>query len=123
SKIPTEILQSESIFQLTNFLLKNNAFFNEKHNLIIQKVLKIYQNDKEQTLEEIALENNLSRERVRQVRKDFINELFEKLSFIKNFNDDLFQNYGVDLSSSLIEVKENLVNQINTLSKTNFSKE
>lgn len=77
SKIPSEILQSESIFQLTDFLLKNNALFNENHNLIIQKTLKIYQNDREHTLDEIALENNLSRERVRQIRKDCINELFE----------------------------------------------
>lgn len=123
SKIPSEISQSESIFQLADFLLKNNALFNENHNLIIQKTLKIYQNDREHTLDEIALENNLSRERVRQIRKDCINELFEKLSFIKNFNDDLFQNYGIDLSANLIEVKENLVNQINIFSNTNFSKE
>lgn len=123
SKIPTEILQSESIFQLTDFLLKNYAFFNENHSLIIQKSLKIYHNEKEQTLDEIALKNNLSRERVRQIRKDFINELFEKLYFIKNFNDDLSQNYGIDLSSNIIEVKETLVNQINTVNKTNFSKE
>src|SRR5690606_16097999 len=123
SRIPSEILQSESIFQLTDFLLKNNALFNENHNLIIQKALKIYQNDKEQTLDEIASENNLSRERVRQIRKDCINELFEKLSFIKNFNDDLFKNYGIDLSSDFIEVEENLVHKINELNKTNFSKE
>lgn len=123
SRIPSEILQSESIFQLTDFLLKNNALFNENHNLIIQKALKIYQNDKEQTLDEIASENNLSRERVRQIRKDCINELFDKLSFIKNFNDDLFQNYGIDLSANLIEVEGNLVRKINIFSNTNFSKE
>src|SRR5690606_24971178 len=51
------------------------------------------------------------------------NELFEKLSFIKNFNDDLFKNYGIDLSSDFIEVEENLVHKINELNKTNFSKE
>ena len=39
SKIPIEILHSESIFQLTDFLLRNNAFFNENQNLIIQKSL------------------------------------------------------------------------------------
>ena len=72
-----------------------NAFFNENHNLIIQKALKIYQSEKMQTLEEISLESNLSKERVRQIRKDCIDELFDKISFIKNFNDDLFQNYGV----------------------------
>lgn len=123
SKIPTEILQSESIFQLTDFLLKNNAFFSENHNLIIQQSLKIFRNAKEQTLDEIALKNNFSRERVRQIRKDSINELFEKLSFIKNFNDDIFQNYGIDLSLKIIEVEESLVNKINKLNKTNFSKE
>lgn len=123
SKIPSETLQSESIFQLTDFLLKNNVLFNENHNLIIQKALKIYQNDKEQTLDEIASENNLSRERVRQIRKDCIIELFEKLSFIKNFNDDLFRNYSIDLSANLIEIKENLISQINIFNNTNFSKE
>ena len=38
-------------------------------------------------------------------------------SFIKNFNDDLFQNYGIDKSSSLIEVNENLVSEINLKNK------
>ena len=123
SKIPTEILQSESIFQLTDFLLKKDAFFNENHNLIIQKALKIYQTEQEHTLDDIAIENNLSRERVRQIRKKCINELFDKLSFIKNFNDDLFQNYGIDLSLDLIEVDENLTTLINSLNKTKFSKE
>lgn len=123
SKIPIEILHSESIFQLTDFLLRNNAFFNENQNLIIQKSLKIYQNEKMKTLEEIANENNLSRERVRQIRKDSLTVLFQKLSFIKNFNDDLFKNYGIDISSNIIELKDELVIQINALNKTNFSKE
>lgn len=123
TKIPIEILQSESIFQLTDFLFENNAFFNKNHNSIIQQALKIYNNTEDRTLEEIAKKNNLSRERVRQIRKDCINELSEKLSFIKNFNDDLFQNYGIDLSLDIIEVKENLVSQINIRNKTNFTKE
>ncbi|MGA9211402.1 hypothetical protein, partial [Kaistella sp.] len=66
---------------------------------------------------------NLSKERVRQIRKDCINELFEKLSFIKNFNDDLFKNYGLDISTNIIEIKKDLVNEINDKNKTNFSKE
>jgi hypothetical protein len=84
TKIPIEILQSESIFKLTDFLFENNAFFNKNHNSIIQQALKIYNNTEDRTLEEIAIKNNLSRERVRQIRKDCINELSEKLSFIKN---------------------------------------
>lgn len=92
-------------------------------NVIIEKDVKITYNIKEYTLEEIAEIHNLSKERVRQIRKDCINELFEKLSFIRNFNDDLFQNYGIDLSSYLIEVQESLADQINEMNRTNFSKE
>ena len=123
SNIPTEISQSESIFKLTDFLLKNNAFFSETHNLIIQETLNIYQCHKKKTLEEIALEYNFSRERIRQIRKDCVNELFEKLSFIKNFNDDLSSKYGIELSSSLIKIDKNLAEQINTKNETDFSKE
>lgn len=123
SNIPTEISQSGSIFKLTDFLLKNNAFFSETHNSIIQETLNIYQNHKEKTLEEIAIKYNLSRERIRQIRKDCVNELFEKLSFIKNFNDDLSSRYGLELSSSLIKIDENLAEQINTRNETDFSKE
>lgn len=123
SKIPNEILHSESIFQLTDFFLKNNVFFNKNHNSIIQKALKIYQTEKISTLNEIAKEHNLSRERIRQIRKDSTTELFDKLSFNKNFNDDLFRNYGIDISSNLIEINENLVSQINSMNNTNFTKE
>ncbi|AZB23034.1 hypothetical protein EG338_07390 [Kaistella haifensis] len=140
SKIPSEILQSESIFQLTDFLLKGNAFFNETHNSIIQKALKIYKSSdyeiinnaivekdveyvREYSTEEIANLHNLSRERVRQIRKDCLNILFEKLSFIRNFKDDLFQNYGLDISRNIIDIDKNLTNEINIKSKTNFSSE
>lgn len=140
SKIPTEILHSESIFQLTDFLLKGNAFFNETHNSIIQKALKIYKSSdyeiinnailekgveyvREYSIEEIANLHDLSRERVRQIRKDCLDILFEKLSFIKNFKDDLFQNYSLDISRNIIDIDENLTNKINTKSKTNFSTE
>lgn len=140
SKIPSEILQSESIFQLTDFLLNGSAFFNETHNSIIQKALKIYKRSdyeiinntiveegvkyvKEFSVEEIANLHNLSRERVRQIRKDCLDILFEKLSFIKNFNDDLFQNYGLDISRNIIDIDKNLTNNINTKSTTNFSTE
>ncbi|CEN35303.1 helicase associated domain-containing protein [Capnocytophaga cynodegmi] len=122
-KIPTEILQSESIFKIVDFLLKKNAFFSETHNSIIQETLNIYQCHKKKTLEEVAMEYNLSRERIRQIRKDCINELSERLSFIKNFNDDLSSKYGIESSSSLIKIDENLAKQINIRNETDFSKE
>lgn len=59
SKIPCEILESESIFLLTDFLLNQNALFDGTQTVIIKKALKIYQNQKELTLDDIAQEVNL----------------------------------------------------------------
>lgn len=123
SNIPLNILESESIFKLVDFLINNNSLFVKNQNTIFKNSFKIYNHLKEKKLEVIANENNLSAERVRQIRKDCINDLYEKLHFIKSFNDDLFQNYGIDISAKLIDVNENLINNINVLSDTNFSKE
>jgi hypothetical protein len=123
SKIPSEILESESIFLLTYFLLNQNALYDENQTIIVKKALKIYQNQKELTLEDIADEIVLSRERVRQIRVICLDNLFNKLIFIQNFNDDLFQKYNIDIHSNQIEINSNVVNLINTNNKTNLSRE
>jgi len=75
------------------------------------------------SIEDVAFNCELSRERVRQIRKESINELFEKLTFIKNFNDDLLKNYNLDVSEKFIRIKNDTVDCINLRSNTNFSKE
>jgi len=121
--IPSEILQSESIFLLTDFLFNQNAFFDETQTIIVKKTLKINLNQKELTLDEIAEEVGLSRERVRQIRKLCLDELFNKLLFIQNFNDDLFQKYNIDISSNHIDVNSDIVEIINATNNTNLSRE
>jgi len=75
SNIPINILETESIFLLTDFLLKENALFDTTQTTIVKKAFKIYQNQKELTLDEIAEDVNLTRERVRQIRKICIESL------------------------------------------------
>jgi hypothetical protein len=123
TNIPSEILESESIFLLTDFLLNQNALYDENQTIIVKKALKIYQNQKELTLEDIADEIVLSRERVRQIRVICLDNLFNKLIFIQNFNDDLFEKYNIDIHSNQIEINSNVVNLINTNNKTNLSRE
>lgn len=123
SKIPSEILESESIFLLTNFLLNQNALYDETHTVIVKKSFKIYQDQTELTIDDIADEVNLTRERVRQIRKICLDDLFSKLLFIQNFNDDLFQKYNVDINSKQIEINSNNVDIINNTNKTNLSRE
>ncbi|WP_299002188.1 sigma factor-like helix-turn-helix DNA-binding protein [uncultured Tenacibaculum sp.] len=123
SKIPKEILETESIFLLTDFLLNQNVLFDETQTDIIKKALKIYQNQKELTLDDIAEKVNLTRERVRQIRKLCIDNLFNKLLFIQNFNDDLHQKYGLDIENHHLEIDDDIIFKINNSNKTNFSKE
>lgn len=121
--IPVEILESESIFLLTDFLLIQNAFFDETQTYIFKKAFKLYHNQKELTLDEIANEVELSKERVRQIRNSSLNELYEKLSFIQNFNDDLLQKYDIDNLSDYIDVNNTVIDKINKLSINPLSRE
>lgn len=123
SKIPNEILETESIFLLTDFLLNQNSLFDETQTVIVKKAFKIYQNQKELTLDDIAEKVNLTRERVRQIRKLCLDNIFNKLLFIQNFSDDLFQKYNIDINSNQLEIDTEIVNIINNTNNTNLSKE
>lgn len=121
--IPEEILESESIFQLINFLINQNALYDVNQIKIFRKSFKIYYNAPQLSLDNIALEVNLTRERVRQVRKIILEELFNKLLFIRNFNENLLQKYNIDNTQYYIEISDTQVESINVKNKTNFSKE
>jgi hypothetical protein len=123
SDIPTEILESESIFLFVDYLINVNALFNQTQTEIFKKSFKIYRNQKELTLDEIAKEVGLSTERVRQRRKGFLDEVFNKLLFTQNFNDDLFQKYNLDITSNHLDINMDIVEIINLKNKTNLSKQ
>lgn len=121
SSIPNKILESQSIFSLVDFLISKNAIFEKNDNIIFQKALKIYENQPELTLDEIAEEMNISRERVRQIRKVILVNLFNKLQFVKNIEDDLNQKYCIDQNQNLIYIDNDLNKRINEVNNTNFS--
>lgn len=121
--IPYEILESESIFQLINFLITQNALYDINQTKILIKAFKIHQNSPVLSLDDIALEVNLTRERVRQVRKIISEELFNKLLFVQNFNDNLLQKYNIDNTQSYIEISDSQLQRINNQNETNFTKE
>lgn len=123
SSIPDEILESQSIFSLVDFLISKNAVFEKNENIIFQKALKIYDNQPELTLDEIAEQINISRERVRQIRKGVLENLFNNLQFVKNIEDDLYQKYGIEQNQHLINIDNNLNKRINEVNNTNFSNE
>jgi hypothetical protein len=118
--IPNEVLHSQSIVKLCEFLIKKNTFFKEDYTIIFTNTINVF-NTNCKTLDETALLTNLTRERVRQIRERCFLELFDKLSFLKNFEDDLYQNYEIDINDELIIISEEKVDEINFIYDTHFS--
>ena len=123
SEIPDEILESQSIFKLTDFLINQNVIFEKFQSIIFAKSFKIYQNQPELTVEEISKEFNRSNQNIRTLKKTCLDELYNKFQFIQNLDDDLFQNYGIDLNQNYIAIDEGIINHINSINNTNFSNE
>ena len=123
SSIPVEILESQSIFRLVDFLINKDVIFEKNEKIIFQKAYKIYDRQPEFTLDEIAEEINISKERVRQIRKDILENLFNTFHFTINIEDDLYQKYNIDPDQYLIDIDDYLNNLINGANKTNFSNE
>ena len=122
NSIPNDILQSKSIIKLCDFLINKNAFFKENYNEIFKKSLNLYNLNKNNTLDNIAKELNITRERVRQVRNKCYEEIGAKLSFLKNFEDDLYQNYEIDIDENFIIIKDEMIDEINYIYDTKFSR-
>lgn len=121
SSIPNEVLESQSIFSLVDFLIRKNAIFEKNESIIFQKAVKIYDNQPDLILDEIAEQINISRERVRQIRKSVLENLFKNLQFVKNIEDDLYQKYGIDQNQQMINIDNDLNKRINESNNINFS--
>ena len=121
--IPLKVLQSQSIFKMSDFLIKQNVILKKNQNIIFKQAFKIYDDQPELTFVEIADEINISRERVRQKTKNIIENLLVTLQFLRNIEDDLYKKYGIDQNQQLIYIDNDLNKKINADNETNFSVE
>lgn len=123
SSIPREVLEPRSIFVLIDYLLNQNVFFGKRQTTILKKALKIYENQEEMTLDDIAHQVQLSRERVRQVKKLCFEKLYKKLQFLTQLTDDLLKKYDIDFDVDFLKVDDEMTQKINHSDGTGFSKE
>lgn len=121
--IPYEILETQSIFRLVDFLINNDAIYEKKENAVFRKGLKIYNNQVESSLEEISLDIDVSKERARQLRVKCLEDLFVNFQFVKQMEDNLYEKYNIDQNQNIIFVDDALNKLINDSNNTNFSKE
>lgn len=121
NEIPDEILKNQSIIKLCEFLILKNAFFKPDYTTIFHNTIDVFNSDCK-TLDETAVITSLTRERVRQIRQRCFEELENKISFLKNFEDDFYQNYDLDISENYIILTDEKIEEINFLYDTKISK-
>ncbi len=121
-----ELLISEvsnnSIVSICNILIKKNAFFKSKKNQIFVESFEIYQNKKPSNLTQIIEKVGLTRERIRRIRLECLNALPEKLELLTIIDDDLYNNYEIDINDEYIPIDDAKTVKINTNFNTNFNK-
>lgn len=94
---PNEIIGTDSIFLFVDYLLKYDVLFpNKRDASIVKQGFSIYNDNISLTLDEIASSINISRERVRQIRLEYLTVFFDQLSIIKNINDNLQEKYNIE---------------------------
>jgi hypothetical protein len=123
SKIPNEIVDSKSVFKLVDFLIRNNNIFQPKENVIFQGSCKIFNDQGYSSDVELSVKLNISRERVRQLRKQILTNIESKFDFVKGIVDTVLERFDLDLNRNLIVVDESLSNDLNRVNGTNFTVE
>jgi hypothetical protein len=121
--LPNEIIESESFFKIIDFLINNNNIFDDKELIIFKKIFKIYFETDLKTIKEVSKEINLSTERVRQTKSDILNKLYKKFISYISFKERFKIGNEIELYNDFIYVTNEKCNQINSVNKTNFSKE
>lgn len=111
--IPNEIIEKQSIFKLTDYLINNYLLYKERDTLILKDCLYLFSLDDSKDLNEIAKKHNLTRQRIEGIRKEGLNSLFERLLFLKNYIDESFTKYNFTENRNLIEVSDENVMSIN----------
>lgn len=130
--VPDSLLEPVSIFRIVQFLLDKNSLFDATKTVIVKSGFKIFNEqeyfkifDKQEylTLDEIGDKVELTKERIRQLRIECLNEMYDKLAFIQNFDEDLYQKYSIDIDTNYIDIDDATVQKINDENETSFSKE
>lgn len=123
--IDTSVLFEErnSIFKLIDGLINYNYLLNESDTYILQNTFNLYNNSSFKKLEDIGNEINLTGERVRQKRVVLFEKFDSIFQFFKKFDKNILFKYGIDISSQSIVFNDETVNFINSVEKTNFSKQ
>lgn len=88
--------------------------------VIFRETFPLYENQTVKSLDEIAVEQKLSRERVRQIRNQVFQEFFDKQNVLFQTEED-WEGYLPEIAGEVVSSSSYRGGEINTREKTNFS--
>ncbi len=109
------------IFRALQILIDREILFDSRDKVVFEKGLMFNNSFKLCSLDEIAKKLNLTRERVRQIRKQVYDNLNSTLSFVKILEFDALNLYGIDFDTDIITVNEETISEINTKENNSFN--
>lgn len=109
------------IFKTIDVLINGDFLFDVKEKEVFRRGLMYYNSKKVYSLDEISKILNLSRERIRQIRKLIYDNLNSTFSFIKVLENDSINFYGIDINSDIIILDDEIISEINTKEKNSFN--
>lgn len=107
------------LFNLLNFLINSGQLFSEMQ----QKTFEItYTNNNEyRTLDSVAKDLNMSRERVRQIKSKLEEDIQSYFLFVSNLVADDLVNYNINASDIFLTIDKSFANKINNTEGVNFN--
>lgn len=107
------------LFTLLNFLINSSQLFSETQ----QKIFEItYTNNNEyRTLDSVAKDLNMSRERVRQIKSKLEEDVQSYFLFVSNLVADDLVNYNINASDVFLTIDKSFANKINDTEGVNFN--
>ncbi|MCY4560924.1 MAG: hypothetical protein OXC03_01130 [Flavobacteriaceae bacterium] len=120
---PIELFHKGAIFPIVSYLLNNRLLFDKKKHDVYVQSFEIYSDSKPKHFNDLADELGISPERVRQIKQNFLHDLDKELSILSQFEEDFNSRYGIDTSTSHIELSNSSYDKINQQNGTKFSKQ
>ncbi len=109
------------LFKTCKVLIKYEILFDKREKMIFEKGMNYLHNDNPFSLKELADKLGITKERTRQLRNTVFDDLNSTLLFIKGFEFDALNLYGIDVYSDLITIPEELISVINQKENNTFN--
>ncbi len=109
------------LFKTINILIESGAIYDIKQRVIFRKGINYWNSGDKETLENIASELNITRERIRQIRNIIIGNFNSTFSFIKLMDLESINLYGINFDVDIIDIPEDLGSNINETENNSFN--